>query len=106
MTREEIIAKITEKESWGDLRVKDKFLDELQDASKNEGCEWGDVAPSIIELYRHFQRDYFSKNFYQALHEEIINMYAYMLEWSEVVEYPEVERLVKVPARKVREWYG
>jgi len=104
MTRDEVIAKITEKDSWGYFYVKEEFLDELEDIAKQEGCEWGDVAPSIIELYRHFQPDYFSKEFYKALYEEIINMYVHMLEWTEIVEYPAREEVIKHPAKKVREW--
>lgn len=104
MKKEDMIKQITEKTSWGDERVKENALDELEQAALDEGCEWGEQAPQIIELYRRLQRDYISKEFAQAVHNEIINLYLHMLEWTEIVEYPEKEEKRKVPAYKKREW--
>lgn len=111
MTREEIIEKIVgvEKEAWGKGSadrswIKEEALDELEEAANEEGCEWGEQTPGIIELYRRLQPDYCSKEFAKALYEEIINLYAHMLEYTEVVEYSETEEMVKRPAHKKREW--
>ena len=113
MTRKEIIEKIVEveKDAWGkgsgDRRwIKEEFLDELEDMANEEGCEWGEQTPQIVELYRRLQPDYCSKKFADALFEEIINLYAHMIEWTEVEELPEREEVVKVkkPAVRRRVW--
>lgn len=103
MDRNEVIKQIAEKDPWG-FRVKDEFLDELEEAANEEGCEWGEQVPQVIELYRNLQPDYVSKAFVKALYAEIIDLYMCMLEWTEIEETPEEDVLVKKPASKRRVW--
>lgn len=106
MSKKKVIEKICKEDSWGRKYVPEEILNEMRSAAYEEGCEWGDVAPAVIDLYIRVSShsDYFSEKLQKALFDEMINFYMFIEENTEVVEYPEKEVITKVAAKKVREW--
>lgn len=103
MSMEEIIKEITEETHWGLKKVKEKYVRELLEMAQEEGTEWGETLEPICECY--LQVNYASDDFMNAFYKEIAQEYLNMVEQTQIVEYPEEERIIKVPARKIREWY-